>query len=107
MKKERFLINNHCIIINAPGTTLYSIQHSPFTMPPNPGKKIRTQYTLEMKIYAIELHLGKVPNREIIDKVFEKFKGQLTGKPSTLTVSTWYNSKNLELYEAMAKSYAK
>ena len=59
---------------------------------------------MAMKMYACELHVAGDPNYKIIDKVFDKFEGQLKEKPPISTVSTWYNTKNLELYKTKDKS---
>ena len=64
--------------------------------------KKRTQYTVEMKTYAQQLHKDGYSNSAIREKVFIRFDA-LTEKPPISTVSTWYNDHNMTNYTGMAE----
>ena len=86
---------------------LHHIQRHAFKMPKvKPAAastvKKRTQYTVEMKTYAQQLHKDGYTNSAIREMLLIRFDA-LTEEPPNSTVSTWYNDRNMTNYTGMAE----
>ena len=85
---------------------LHHIQRHAFKMPKvKPAAastvKKRTQYTVEMKNYAQQLHKDGLTNSQIRKILLIRFDA-LTEEPPNSTVSTWYNDRNMTNHTGMA-----